>query len=633
MRKFFVLVSIFFCFGLQAQTNKAVDGLFKQAAQLYYYQDYNEARKTVWEILKIDSLHTKSIVLLATIYMETAKYEDAAVVYKKAVRIGIDDMPYVYFDYANVLFMLEDYKNAEINYSKYIKTATEEKDIRLANLQLESCKFAQNAIKNPVDFKPINLGSGVNSSYDEYLPSISPDESTLVITRKLPSKDPYAQGQRQEDFYICSKSGESWSVAKPIPGNLNTYFNEGAQTLSSDGNVMFFTACSRKEGVGSCDIYYAVKYNGQWTKAINAGEPLNTEAWESQPSLSSDNTTLYFSSNREGGFGGLDLYKAKLKPDGSFETPVNLGPQINSEFDESGPYIHPDNKTLYFTSNGWPGMGGMDLFMSKLNEKGEWTKPVNLGYPINTFNNEASIALNAKGNMAFISSSREGGRGGIDIYSFELYEKARPTEVTYLKGVVYDSETLKKLGAKFELIDLETSKIIIESTSSSANGEFLVCVPTDKDYALNVSKDGYLFFSENFTFSKLDAENKPYVKDIPLQAIKSGVSIILKNVFFDSNSYTLKNQSKAELLKLVDFMKKNNEVAIEISGHTDDIGKDETNLLLSENRAKAVFDYLVSNGVDKSRLSAKGYGETKPITPNDSDQARAKNRRTEFTIK
>lgn len=634
MRKLLLIVLAFAFFSSSAQNKQDVERMFNQAAQLYYYKDYSEARKSALEILKRDSLYVKSYVLLATIYMETANHELAETYYKNAIRIGVDDMGYVFFDYAILLSMMGEYDRAVENYTNFINTTKDEKEIKITNLQIESCKFAQNSLKNPVDFKPKNLGPNVNSSYDEYLPSITPDESTLVITRKLPSNEySYNSDTKQEDFYICIKAGETWSPARAIPGSLNTSSNEGAQTLSSDGNVMFFTACSRKEGEGSCDIYYAVKYGKQWSTAINSGKPLNTEAWESQPSLSSDNSTLYFASNREGGYGGLDIWKAKLKPDGSFQEPENLGIMINTEFDESGPFIHPDNKTLYFSSNGWVGMGGMDLYYSKMNEKMEWTKPVNLGYPINTFENEASIVINAKGNLAFISSSREGGRGGIDIYSFELYEEARPTEVTYLKGIVFDSETDKRLGARFELIDLATSKLIVESTSSKINGEFLVCVPTDKDYALNVSKDGYLFFSENFTFSSKDAENKPYVKDIPLQPIKSGVSIILKNVFFETNSYTLKNESKAELMKLVDFMNTNTDISIEIAGHTDDVGKDSDNMLLSENRAKSVYSFIITQGIAKTRLFFKGYGETKPIESNESEEGKAKNRRTEFKIK
>jgi outer membrane protein OmpA-like peptidoglycan-associated protein len=294
--------------------------------------------------------------------------------------------------------------------------------------------------------------------------------------------------------------------------------------------------------------------------------------------------------------------------------------------------MHSDNQTLYFTSNGWTGMGGIDIYYSKKNDDGKFSKPVNLGYPINTFNDEGFLIVNAKGNMAYYSSDRQGGFGGLDIYSFELSEKVRPVAVTYLKGVVYDKNTGKKLKAKFELTDLATEKVVFESYSDQITGEFMVSLPTEKNYALNVSKDGYLFYSENFTLTGVYDKTKPYEKDIPLQPLAVGEVVVLKNIFFDFDKTDLKPESEVELQKLIEMLRKNVKMKIEISGHTDNKGTADYNQKLSENRSKAVYIYLIEKGIDKTRLSYKGYGLSKPIDTNDTEEGRANNRRTEFKV-
>jgi outer membrane protein OmpA-like peptidoglycan-associated protein len=295
-------------------------------------------------------------------------------------------------------------------------------------------------------------------------------------------------------------------------------------------------------------------------------------------------------------------------------------------------FIHPDNQTLYFASNGHVGMGGLDIFMSKRQKDGSWGEPVNLGYPINTFNDENGLIVAAGGETAYFSSNREGGEGGLDMYQFQLHEDVRPVRVTYMKGKVYDSQTKKNLGSRFELIDLESGEVVVESYSDRVTGEFLVCLPTNKNYALNVSKKGYAFFSENFSLKKAGTGSDPFLMDVPLQRIDTGVFITLKNIFYESGSFDLRETSHAELRKLIEFLNTNANLGIEIQGHTDDVGGLETNQILSENRAKSVYQYLIDKGVDTERLSYVGYGETKPIRPNTNEADRAKNRRTVFEI-
>ncbi len=362
------------------------------------------------------------------------------------------------------------------------------------------------------------------------------------------------------------------------------------------------------------------------------GPVVNSSSWDSQPSFSSDGKTLYFASNREGGKGSSDIWKTELQPDGSWSAPVNLGDSINTKDEEIAPFIHPDNRTLYFASRGHQGMGGFDLFVSRMDANGNWTSPVDLAYPINTYADEINLVVNAKGDVAYISSDKLGGKGGMDIYSFKLYKEAQPVMVTYFKGIVFDKETKQRLEAKFELIDLATGKIVSGSSSDKITGEFLLALPTEKNYGLNVSKPGYLFYSDHFELIGGNSKTKPFIYNVPLQPIRVGETVILKNIFFDIDKYDLKEESRSELGRLIQLLKSNLQIHIEISGHTDNHGTADHNLVLSRSRAQAVYNYLVVNGISKERLSYAGFGMTRPIDTNDTEQGRANNRRTEFSV-
>ena len=367
----------------------------------------------------------------------------------------------------------------------------------------------------------------------------------------------------------------------------------------------------------------------KWSVPYNLEEPVNSRQWESQPSFSSDGKTLYFVSNRHNNY---DIWVSMVNENGEWSVPEKLGANINTDNYEGSVFIHPDNQTLYFSSDGHVGMGGLDIYVSKKDSTGKWGKPMNLGYPINTFKDENSILISADGELAMFASDREGGFGGLDLYGFELYEEVRPEKVTYIKGVVFDNETGKKLEARFELIDLATGNIAVTSFSNKGTGEFLVCLPANHDYALNVSKEGYLFYSENFNLSGEKPLTDPVLKDVPLKPLKSGEKVILKNIYFETDKYDLKKTSEIELQKLIELLNKNPGIKIEISGHTDNVGTTEYNLELSQNRAKAVYDYLSENGIDTDMLTYKGYGESQPVDTNDTEEGRANNRRTEFEV-
>jgi len=627
-------------YNLSTKNKKAIKA-FNKSLDYIQLKNFVAAEKEIKKAIKYDTLFTEAHMLLGDIYADQKKIDDAIGAYYKAIVIAKDAKPSLYFIYANFLIKAAKYADAKKNYLIYLDlhkqkplnaeiTASIEKNIKI-------CDFAVEALKNPVPFIPINMGEAINSEYDEYSPAITADDNSIIYTRLI--KDIRDDKRIHEDFFISTKKGELWSKSENFGSPVNTYNNEGQPTLSPDGKILIFTACADydgygngRQGYGSCDIFFSKKVGNNWSVPKNIGTPINTASWESQTSYASDGKTIYYVSNRKDGLGGSDIWKSSIDSSGYWGKPENLGPIINTKGNEFSVFIHPDNQTLYFSSDGHSGLGGLDIFVSRKDALGNWGQPVNIGYPINTPNDEQSFFVNAKGDKAYFSSDKEGGFGGFDLYYFELYEQARPKQVTYLKGIVFDSKTNNKLEAKFELFDLKTGKLIVESYSDKINGEFLVCIPAENDYALNVSKNGYLFYSENFSLKEQKSRIDPFIKNIPLTPIEIGETIVLKNVFFDVDKFNLKDESMVELNKLIDFLNKNNSIIIEISGHTDNQGNAEHNMALSENRAKSVYEYLISHKISDNRLSFKGYGETRPVEKNDSDAGRAINRRTEIKI-
>lgn len=363
---------------------------------------------------------------------------------------------------------------------------------------------------------------------------------------------------------------------------------------------------------------------------MNLGDKINTEFWETTPSLSPDKRTLYFTSNRPGGIGGADLYVSQMQANGKWGPAENMGPVLNSAGDEMAPFIHADNQTLYFTSSGHPGYGGADLFISRKQLDGSWSKPENLGYPINTIENDGSLAVAADGKTAYYSSNRSDSRGGLDLYTFELREDIRPYKTLYVKGNVFDAKTKQPVPATVELIDNSVNKSLMK-IQTDGSGAYFITLPLGKDYTFSVNRKGYLYYTEQYSLSGKAADST-YQKDIALQPVTLNSTFVFNNIQFATGSYQLLPISLVELDRLLLVLQENPTLKIQISGHTDNVGKPDDNLKLSDNRAKSVADYLISKGIGAGRLSWKGFGATQPIADNATETGRAKNRRTAFTI-
>lgn len=618
-----------------SSTSKKAIKTYEEALSQFELRYFPEALSLLNKAIKKDPTFIEAYGVMGTIYAMEKNYTKAIEVLEQGIGVNPDFLGLVHLDLAELYFKTQQYQKGKERASIYINKFHPKARMRgKAERLMKSCDFSIKALKSPIDITPENLGPNVNSELKEYLPVLSVDMSTLIYTRTIP--DDRNHDGYQEDFYASFKDGDGWRKSFNIGAPLNTMVNEGGHSLTPDGNAMFFTICDQygfygegRVGHGSCDIFVTFLRDGKWSAPKNLGPKVNDRKHDAQPSMSSDGRTLYFSSARGGGYGMNDIYVTKLTAKG-WTTPQNLGGVINTPGREEGVFIHPDGQTLYFSSDGHPGLGDNDIFMSKKQPDGSWGKPVNLGYPINTSQDEFDFTVDAMGDYAYMTSDRQGGFGDWDIYKFKLPENLKPKPVTYMKGKTYDAETKAPLRAKFELLELEKGEKMVESTANS-RGQFLVCLPYGKEYALNASHEGYLFYSENFKLMK-SKDMRPVEKDVPLQPIKVGMTVVLNNIFFATDKFDLEPESKVELEKLREYLEKNPTLKIEIGGHTDNQGSKAHNQELSTNRSRAVYEWLIMNKIAKERLSFAGYADDIPIDSNETPEGRAKNRRTEFKI-
>lgn len=615
-----------------SSSNKKAIGLYEKGMQCMYRSDLPCAENHFKQAAKADPKFAEPNIMLGEMFEEKHLDSIACVYYNAAVQYNPTFYTMAWYRIGELELNQQHYAAAVEAFKQFLSLdkSNTEKHAEVEK-KMKTVDFRQHAYANPVPFNPQNMGAVVNSANDEYLPALTADGQTLVFTRRFPrTGKTTANSPMEEDFYVSVKKNGEWTKAIRMSEPVNTYDNEGAQCISQDGRMMIFTGCNRKDGAGRCDLYICHREGDKWSKPQNIGMPVNTSSWEAQPTFSVDGKTLYFVSNRKGGLGGMDIWKSE-QVNGEWSTPVNLGAPINTSEDEMSPFIHFDDRTLYFASKGHVGMGGFDLFMSKLQNDGTWSEPLNVGYPINTEGDESNMIVSADGRTAIYSSDQLGGFGREDLYMFELPEEVRPQATTYIKGIVYDKKTKQRLSADFTISDLTTKDDVVSATSDPVDGSFLLTMPGLHQYALSVTKEGYLFYSQNFEMTAASIDN-PFLLEIPLEPIEVGSSITLRNVFFETAKWNLTEESSIELDKVVTLMDDNPSMRVMLEGHTDNIGSDAANQKLSENRAKAVYDYLVKKGVAANRLQYKGYGESNPIADNNTEEGRAQNRRTVFTV-
>lgn len=622
MKHLLPVLCCFFCLPLTAQhvtyetANKKAQALFDKAIDAMRIYQQPEAIKFLQDALKAEPKFSDAYGQMGLAYVEIKQYTKALEAFAQLQQLDSSGMKRVRSSHARAL----------AGNGRFTE-ALEMIDLHIAGSRAPSpqaLQFKKNmafaVTTKPVPFQPQNLGGQINTSDAEYFPSLTIDGRTMVFTRRL--------GGKNEDFFLSTRDSAGWKMAENMGEPVNSAFNEGAQHISQDGEMLVFTGCDFPEGRGSCDIYFSEKTPQGWRTPKVMPATVNTRDWESQPCLSPDKQTLYF--NRETSDAMSDIFMSRRKQDGTWGPAERLGPHINTPGKEMTPFLHADGQTLFFASDGHPGYGSLDIYYSRLQPDGTWGPATNLGYPINTIEEDASLTVAADGKTAYFASNRTDSHGSLDIYSFELYPEARPLPTLYVKGYVYDVKTNARIAAMLELVDLRT-KLTVANIRSNENGDFLVPLPTGKDYAFNVNRKGYLFYSDNFSLRSAPSD-QPFEKNIPLQPLEANAVVVLRNIFFDSRQYELKPASTAELDKLVALLRDNRTMQAEISGHTDNVGSDADNQALSENRAKAVVQYLVQQGIAATRLKAKGYGETKPVDTNDTDAGRANNRRTELKV-
>lgn len=579
--------------------------------------------------------------------------------FEKAFALNPQVAPDIQYMLGRAYHLTLDWEKAITAYKSYQAMLKVDSDkIRIAdiNKKIQECLTGKELVKNPARVFIDNIGPEVNSQYPDYGSVISADESVIIFTSRRPTSTGAQEGYHPEDIFISTKVNGKWTPARNMGKPINTEEHDATAGLSPDGTKLFVYIDEKGNG----NLFECNLKGDMWTKPERMNDNINTKYHESSASLGFDGKTLYFVSQREGGMGSRDIYMSKLNEKGKWDKAVNLGPSINTLYGEEGAVIHPDGKTIYFSSQGHKTMGGYDIFKS-VYENGKWSEPENLGFPINTPDDDIFFTISASGKRGYYTSFTTDGYGEKDIHVITFLGPEKPVvlngednllasltapvketviaptveikvaQVTLLKGVITDALTQKPLEAQIELVDNTKNEVIATFTSNSATGKYLVSLPAGKNYGIAVKKEGYLFHSENFDIPA-SAAFQEVTKDVQLKNVAVGSKIVLKNIFFDFDKATLRPESTNELERLTKLLNDVPTLKIEISGHTDNKGSAAYNQKLSESRAKSVVDYLISKGISGDRLQFKGYGMDQPIAGNDTDEGRQMNRRTEFKI-
>ncbi|PWJ56008.1 WD40 repeat protein [Dyadobacter jejuensis] len=604
--------------------NKRARDHYQKAQKALQARQLPLARELFEKVLEQEPTHYDSHLRLAQIAelqrngVQTERY------YRAMVRLQPDNPqsgPALHWLGRNK-FQKEAYDSAQYFFEKSKILLPEKSNLLLVtDLYIQSCTFARQALAHPLAIDKVSLGDTVNFLETQYFPVLTGDSETLLFTGQTRERD--------ENIYLSNRINGRWQLPQPISEAINSAQNEGTCSISADGRTLVFTACNRPDGYGSCDLYISHKKGAAWSTPVNLGDIINSRSWESQPSLSADGRTLYFSSDRKEGQGKKDIWYTARDESGSWTAPRNAGSSINTIMDDVAPFIHANGRSLFFSSDGYPGMGGFDLYQSTLTDS-LWSQPLNLGYPINTIGDQVGFFLSSDGLQAYYTDD-VADPGKSKLYTFALPANLRNkiTPTRYVKGKLLNKSTQGPIAADITLFDLSRQTKVGEYHSDTQNGQFLAVLNRDSEYAMHIEKPGFLF--KSLTFTVQDSVSVINL-EIPLEPVEKDKKEVLNNIFFNSGSVELGQRSRIELRRLTQFLTDNPKLQIEISGHTDNTGNDATNKALSLERAKAVVEYLKQSGIAPQRLFTKGYGSSKPIAANDTEENRQKNRRIEWRI-
>jgi OmpA-OmpF porin, OOP family len=636
---FRILIFLFFtAITFQALSQAELSTKSKKAIELYTLADnfrvrgqFEEAINLLSQALAKDKNFVEAYYRRGLTYFSLKQYANAKADYEMGLSLTSDlrKQKVFWYDLGELYLLSGDYEKAMKVLSAFINNETQNKPkIARATALFRSAEFASKN-QSTKSYHRRELSDTVNRFVMQYFPVLTADQRQLIFTRRAgdgPNDD--------EDLMVSKKDDQGrWTAPESISKNINTPLNEGTCSISADGRRLIFTSCSGRDGIGSCDLYESIKEGDVWTTPKNLGRNVNTSEWESQPSLSADGRTLYFVSDRRAGVGRRDIWISTLDETNTWTKAVNAGNEINSLFDEISPFIHANDRTLYFASNGLPGFGGYDIFYAE-RDSAEWQNPQNIGNLINDHEDQFSFFITADGKKGYYSHEETLPTG---LSRSKIYEVQIPAEnqvrfrSNYVKGIIRDKITKAPLKASVELINIDRNKRVSLVESDTITGDYLMVLTQGAEYALYINKKGYLFKSFNFNYSGIN-DFEPIVINIDLEKATAGSMVVLNNVFFDLDKFDLKPKSIPELEKIIRFMRENPQVRVEISGHTDNSGQPTYNKQLSQKRALSVFHYLTQKGIDKNRLVPIGHGSDKPLASNDSEEGRQQNRRIEFRI-
>lgn len=629
---------------LSTKSAKAIE-LYTEADNYRVRGQHSQAIDLLNQAIARDKKFTEAYYRLGLVYMTIKNYAKAIGNFEKGLSLTNDPkkQKVFWYDLGETFLLTGQYEKAINILTQFKKVENQNKQkLDHAELMLKNATFALNNQSVKARYRQRKLSDTVNCFAMQYFPVLTADQQELFFTRRL-----IGIGDDDEDLVVSRKDEKGrWYSPVSISKNINTKFNEGTCTISADGRKLIFTSCTGRKGYGSCDLFESTKIGNEWSEPVNLGPNVNSFDWESQPSLSADGRTLYFVSDRRGGFGRRDIWYSVQDENGQWTKAQNLGSPVNTVYEEYSPFIHVNGKTLYFASNGLVGFGGFDIYYSEKlparttdgvqsgGDKG-WSLPENMGAPVNDHEDQFSLFITADGKKGYYSHEEMTASG---IPMGRLYEVQIPEnqqvkfKSNYVTGTVKDKKTKKELKAKIELFDIAKNQIVSIVDSDSISGEYLMVLTQGSEYALYVNKKGYLFQSLNFNYSEV-TDFQPITKNIELEQALKGSILVLQNIFFDVDKYDLKDKSITELQKVIRFLNENPQIQVEISGHTDNTGNQAYNQQLSERRAKSVYSYIIESGLNPKRLSWKGYGQSLPITANDTEESRQQNRRIEFTIK